>query len=447
MLALPRELLDLIFHHVSRADIKNLRLVSKSFDSSASLLLITRVYISSHALDLQVFQNVTGHSTFKRTVKEIVWDDSTFNRQLMDWDLFCYQVMLWWHVSHEDAGHMYQRWIHLARDHHEIRERRLDEDALNKALTTLPSLEKVTLTHIDINRTDVDIESPTRRLIRKQRIGRKFSGPPNPGVAWYTCSQRNLSEPTDPFDLDSLDDGLTGLQWMQQMRGGDYEVSHLVHDTTRMFRGFLILIRALARAPIKVKSFAIRPPYSLSNVEPHGGISHSLFKKWSPDLDHLANVVQHLTVLHLSLSCDDRINTWENMGVVADHLRLILSQAVQLEDLELDLEAMPTVDLLDSGITYPRLKKMRLAEGYCWPEKLSSFLRRQRHVLRVLLIDRIFLYGLWRLVLDDFLSEAYAFDTCLIQNVSDGASSYICEDLAAVAGYLYHGGPYPLKVS
>ena len=364
----------------------------------------------------------------------------------MDWDVFCYQAMHWWRMSHEDAGQLYERWITLARDHHEIRQRRLDEDALNEALPYLPFLEKVTLTHLPIKATEVDSESPTMRHIRTLRMDQKDYNPPNPGVTWHTSGEHNTSEFKDPFDLDYLDEGLTGQQWVQRTGGADYEQSHLVEPTRRMFRGILILIRALSRSPKKIKSFAIVPPNISLDGEPHGGISHLLFKKWSPDLDHMTNVVQNLTVLQLKLSSDDRVNTWEDLGIAADHLRLILSKAIELEELNLELEAMPTADLLDSGITYRKLKKVRFAEGYLWPEKLFAFLRRQRDVLRVVVIERIFLYGLWRLVLEEMESEGYFFDRCTIQEISDGVSRYTCESQSAVGDYLYRGGSYPLKV-
>ena len=96
---LPEELLSIIVHHASRGALKNLRLTSKLFDRLASPFIWDRIWISSHPLDLDVFKRVTK-SRFAGNIRELVWDDTTFQRPLLAWKDFV-------HVS--ENGHQSRR--------------------------------------------------------------------------------------------------------------------------------------------------------------------------------------------------------------------------------------------------------------------------------------------------------------------------------------------------
>ena len=80
---LPEELLDLVLRHATRGALQQLRLTSKLFDRLASPLVWDRIWISSHPLDLHVFKRVTA-SRFASNIRELVWDDTTFQRPLLD---------------------------------------------------------------------------------------------------------------------------------------------------------------------------------------------------------------------------------------------------------------------------------------------------------------------------------------------------------------------------
>lgn len=85
----PEEVLAIIIGHVTRGALKHLRLTSKLFERLASPLIWDRIWISSHPLDLEVFERVTK-SRFASNIRELVWDDTTFQRPLLNWKNFVY---------------------------------------------------------------------------------------------------------------------------------------------------------------------------------------------------------------------------------------------------------------------------------------------------------------------------------------------------------------------
>ncbi|OAL54475.1 hypothetical protein IQ07DRAFT_618573 [Pyrenochaeta sp. DS3sAY3a] len=75
ILDLPSELLDVICDHISKLDIKRLRLASKSLAVKVDLR-IDRVYISPNRANLNALQRILEHPRYKHTVRELVWDDA-----------------------------------------------------------------------------------------------------------------------------------------------------------------------------------------------------------------------------------------------------------------------------------------------------------------------------------------------------------------------------------
>ncbi|KAL1798651.1 hypothetical protein ACET3X_002688 [Alternaria dauci] len=72
---LPAELLEIVCEHISKLDIKRLRLASKHFASSV-YLRIDRIYVSPNRANLDYLHQILAHPTYPGRVREIVWDDA-----------------------------------------------------------------------------------------------------------------------------------------------------------------------------------------------------------------------------------------------------------------------------------------------------------------------------------------------------------------------------------
>ncbi|CAG9982968.1 unnamed protein product [Clonostachys byssicola] len=73
--ALPIEVLHLICGHLPNSDIKNLRLTS-SFFATTARLDFRRVFLSANSRNIEVFLAVANHSVFRTQVVEIIYDDA-----------------------------------------------------------------------------------------------------------------------------------------------------------------------------------------------------------------------------------------------------------------------------------------------------------------------------------------------------------------------------------
>jgi phage terminase Nu1 subunit (DNA packaging protein) len=75
---LPAELLEIVCEHISKLDIKRLRLASKHLASSV-YLRIDRIYVSPNRANLDYLHQILAHPTYSSRVHEIVWDDALLN--------------------------------------------------------------------------------------------------------------------------------------------------------------------------------------------------------------------------------------------------------------------------------------------------------------------------------------------------------------------------------
>ncbi|KAK0644764.1 hypothetical protein DIS24_g8532 [Lasiodiplodia hormozganensis] len=80
---LPVELIPTICDYLPNKDIKRVRLTCRSLSHHAPLRF-SRVYISPSRANIDVLLAVARHPTFRRRVREIVWDDA----QLLDYQTF-----------------------------------------------------------------------------------------------------------------------------------------------------------------------------------------------------------------------------------------------------------------------------------------------------------------------------------------------------------------------
>lgn len=79
---LPHELKAAIIAHLDKPDLKTVRLVSREWSALATSPLFDKVYVSCRAPDLEVFRNITRHPVISAGVKELVYDDSFFIRDV-----------------------------------------------------------------------------------------------------------------------------------------------------------------------------------------------------------------------------------------------------------------------------------------------------------------------------------------------------------------------------
>lgn len=84
LLGLPSELLFLVASFLPNRDLKSLRLACKVLSESAPLSF-SRVFLSAHSRDIEVFRAVANHPTFRQQVTEIIWDDSRFYSAPVAW--------------------------------------------------------------------------------------------------------------------------------------------------------------------------------------------------------------------------------------------------------------------------------------------------------------------------------------------------------------------------
>ena len=79
---LPQELKVAVLAQLDKRDLKAVRLVSSEWSALATIPLFDKVYVSCRAPDLEVFRNITRHPVISTVVRELVYDGSTFMKNL-----------------------------------------------------------------------------------------------------------------------------------------------------------------------------------------------------------------------------------------------------------------------------------------------------------------------------------------------------------------------------
>ena len=82
MTDLPNEILLEIFQHTEKRDLKSVRLVNKQWSYSSVDHLFTKVFVSLHRLNLEVFEKITQHPIFRTTVRTLEYDTIYFSPTL-----------------------------------------------------------------------------------------------------------------------------------------------------------------------------------------------------------------------------------------------------------------------------------------------------------------------------------------------------------------------------
>jgi hypothetical protein len=75
LLDLPTEMLELICQHLSNMDLKRLRLANRQLAEEVELR-IDRVYVSPKRANLDCLNNILNHPLYRLQVQEIVWDEA-----------------------------------------------------------------------------------------------------------------------------------------------------------------------------------------------------------------------------------------------------------------------------------------------------------------------------------------------------------------------------------
>ena len=89
----PPEVLDQIFSQLSPADLRNTRLVCRSFTFVAAQHLFSEVFVSPNQECLQNLECIVSHSTFRQHVRSVIYSEQV---------LPCYRDFKEW-LSHVDS--------------------------------------------------------------------------------------------------------------------------------------------------------------------------------------------------------------------------------------------------------------------------------------------------------------------------------------------------------
>jgi hypothetical protein len=366
VLDLPAELLTMVCDHISKLDIKRLRLASKHLANKVDLR-IDRVYVSPNRANLDYLQKILDHPRYKARVYEIVWDDaqlaeyptldsfhntiiteereatraienrleqaietygneSPVYRSLEHRDLFqndarltdvAKEILLRYDdhfsrdmlarnammMSIEDSYTLYQN---LYRDEQDIMKRQLDVVALHQALAGFPNLRKITITS--------EIWRPWHRVPRYNTPYFR-SLPPGfrkPTVwPWFFSYRR----PTGTQEFD---------QWNKMFDIND--------RLSAAWRGYDIVVSAMLAMPNPtIEEFII------DSGNERTGISHMLFLNSVKNFHDTVRMFQRTPLKRLQLSMNPMDQTGQHpLEVMMEGLTHALAQLEHLEYLDLD---------------------------------------------------------------------------------------------------------------
>ena len=94
---LPPEIIGMISAYMQNEDLKRIRLTCKQFDEVASLKLFNHIYISPHAIDLEVLKKLANQRYLRASVKKLIFDISHFSRMIR-WEYVagvCSKIRRW----------------------------------------------------------------------------------------------------------------------------------------------------------------------------------------------------------------------------------------------------------------------------------------------------------------------------------------------------------------
>ncbi|KAI9722009.1 MAG: hypothetical protein M1812_001969 [Candelaria pacifica] len=435
-LPLAQEIIDLILTTIPKTDLKTLRLVCKQLNNSATPCLFDRIHLSSHPLDLEVFNNISKNQILAKGVTELIWDDTTFEPYASELDETSDDFQTKWDewvdeefatndkdLKKEAASIAFKGlnfWGRIARKHKLIRDEGLDEKALLDALSqgNLPNVRSVTRANWPFKQrilpeewAETRLMSPTRRLWHRE----------------FELGEKNVVLDFSPY--------------------GDCVPEA---DTDR---GLLVLFRCFSAAKQPLHTLLIR-----SSSNPHNMYQRDrrwLFAEWGPDLDCFVEVAKNLRVLQLTFDLRG--------GRHVPNLVRVLQAATELEELRFGWNTI-AADISTSVLAHLKLQKLRtlgFRDSYVSKGALLDFLEWHKSSLRELNIVRCtMLEDPWRSILTHLKDNNFRYEHCIFDEVTDWESGpeasclwiYRENELPDTTksdmtrDFLLGNAPYPLKI-
>ena len=142
--------------HLSNADLKSLRLSIRPLSADLFPRLFRRIYISTHTDDLEVFVRIAKHQRAAKYVREIIWDDTTFDRRLLDIEEYRSRLEdVKPRSKQADLGRAHEFWSQCCSGSNANKKTQQDHVALQRHIRSFHNLESVTvmsrsrLTYVD----------------------------------------------------------------------------------------------------------------------------------------------------------------------------------------------------------------------------------------------------------------------------------------------------------
>lgn len=236
LLDLPNEVLDGVAALLRKDDVKRLRATCRRLSLIASKYLYSTLYLSSHDYDLYVFELVTANPQLIGGVKELIVDDTTVSKALLDRRVFRHmasQPGLWplrkvayfpdddkqpwdtegriWSPTPDDELHALL--VHVYQHHHSNRLSRSDISALHEALPRMTALRTLVLSNRTVDDTPAEgaqsrwNSSPIAKVWRQLGERRRERPPFPPRVDWWHPIEDGELDSDQVFGLDWLSDG------------------------------------------------------------------------------------------------------------------------------------------------------------------------------------------------------------------------------------------------
>jgi hypothetical protein len=155
------DLLDFLYHgafpvwrylieHLTNHEIKSLRLVQRAASTALFPYLFHRIYISAHYIDLEVFQRIATHPLARKHVRELLWDDCTFDRWIQGQQTYTDRLLQFTtvpsHILKRDQDvitEAYRFWAAAATSFAANREDGLDRRVFDTHVAAFPNLERI----------------------------------------------------------------------------------------------------------------------------------------------------------------------------------------------------------------------------------------------------------------------------------------------------------------
>ena len=198
----PPEVLDLIFSELSPADLRNTRLVCRSFTFVAAQHLFSEVFVSPNQECLQNLECIASHSTFRQHVRSVIYSEQVlpFYRDFEEW------------LSHVDStaealDHLenyYDAYVLRIKYQATLQADGVLKSKLTRALALMPNISNVTVN------TELELCPITQDRASVLRIARETLCRP-----WH-CSKSNSEYPWHVRNLlESLHDSGTQIRLLQ----------------------------------------------------------------------------------------------------------------------------------------------------------------------------------------------------------------------------------------